>query len=66
MTRRNRDTAFASGSVREATPGLPKDSGSRQQTHAHQSSQSGSPAFDKEITRRGGAEEVPTIPTGAK
>jgi hypothetical protein len=34
------------------TPGRPKDSGSRQQTHPDQNSQSGSPQLDRELTRR--------------
>jgi hypothetical protein len=37
-----------------ATPGKPTDSASRQQTHPHQNSQSGSPKLDKENSRRGG------------
>lgn len=37
------------------TPGKPKDSGSRQQTHQGQSTQTGSARADREHTRRGGA-----------
>lgn len=35
------------------TPGRPKDSGSRQQTHPNQGSQSGSPKVDRQLTDRG-------------
>lgn len=50
------------GSMREsaATPGRPKDSGSRQQTHRDQTSQSGSPKLDRAMRRRGQG------PSGAK
>jgi hypothetical protein len=41
------------------TPGRPKDSGSRQQTHPDQNSQSGSPHFDRELTRRNRAPKHP-------
>jgi hypothetical protein len=37
-----------------STPGRPKESGSRQQTHPDQNSHSGSPPFDKEASERGG------------
>jgi hypothetical protein len=37
------------------TPGKPKDSGSRQQTHQEQSTQTGSPEGDRKHTERGGA-----------
>jgi hypothetical protein len=37
------------------TPGRPKDSGSRQQTHHEQGGQTGSPELDREITRGGGS-----------
>jgi hypothetical protein len=37
------------------TPGKPKDSGSRQQSHPGQSTQTGSTTADQEHTRRGGA-----------
>lgn len=37
----------------DATPGRPKDSGSRQQNHPDQTSHSGSPALDKETAERG-------------
>jgi hypothetical protein len=36
-----------------ATPGRPKDSGSRQQIHPDQAAQSGSPKFDRANTQRG-------------
>jgi hypothetical protein len=42
------------------TPGRPKDSGSRQQTHPDQGSHSGSPSFDKETTRRSGTPPKPS------
>ena len=37
------------------TPGRPKDTGSRQQNHPGQSSQTGSPKADREHTQRGGS-----------
>jgi hypothetical protein len=37
------------------TPGKPKDSGSRQQSHQGQSTQTGSSTADHEHTRHGGA-----------
>jgi hypothetical protein len=37
------------------TPAKPKDSGSRQQSHPGQSTQTGSTEADRENTRRGGA-----------
>jgi hypothetical protein len=48
------------------TPGRPKDSGSRQQTHQDQASQSGSPALDEKTTRRATTPAVPTKPASAK
>lgn len=36
------------------TPGRPKDSGSRQQTHPDQGADTGSPQLDKDLTHRGG------------
>jgi hypothetical protein len=45
------------------TPGRPKDSGSRQQTHPDQNSQSGSPHFDRELTRRNPAPKNPRDPS---
>jgi hypothetical protein len=48
-----------------ATPGKPKDSGSRQQTHKDQSSQTGSPQSDREHSDRGGSATAPK-PPGAK
>ena len=47
------------------TPGKPKESGSRQQTHPEQSTQTGSPHTDRKHTRRGGADSGPK-PPGAK
>jgi hypothetical protein len=41
------------------TPGRPKDSASRQQTHPDQNSQSGSPHLDRESTRRNPAPKHP-------
>jgi hypothetical protein len=49
----------------DATPGKPKDSGSRQQTHREQSTQTGSAPADQEHTRRGGA-GAGAKPPGAK
>ncbi|MBV8853486.1 MAG: hypothetical protein JOY91_08790 [Sinobacteraceae bacterium] len=37
------------------TPGRPKDSGSRQQTHHDQGADTGSSELDKDLTERGGA-----------
>ncbi len=48
------------------TPGRPTESGSRQQTHPGQTSQSGSAKFDREATQRGGHDPVPVKPPGAK
>jgi hypothetical protein len=47
------------------SPGKPKESGSRQQSHPGQSSQTGSPHADREHTRKGGAGSGPKLP-GAK
>lgn len=52
--------------AQDETPGKPTPSGSRQQTHTNQSSQSGSPAADRELTQRSGAHSTPTKPAGAK
>jgi hypothetical protein len=49
----------------DATPGRPKESGSRQQTHPNQNSSSGSPSFDKEATK-GGASPPRSPPDQAK
>lgn len=49
------DQQSGQGAGDSSTPGKPKDSGSRQQTHPDQSSDTGSPAADREHTRRGGA-----------
>lgn len=35
------------------TPGRPKESGSRQQTHPDQGSQTGSPQVDRHLSERG-------------
>lgn len=48
-----------------SSPGKPKESGSRQQSHPGQSSQTGSPRTDQEHTRKGGAGSGPR-PPGAK
>ncbi len=49
------------------SPGRPTDSGSRQQHHPNQKLQSGSHAFDKEASRKGGgsSKEAPK-PASAK
>jgi hypothetical protein len=52
--------------IDSATPGRPKDSGSRQQTHAGQALNSGSPSFDKETTRRTNPDPVPLKPPDTK
>jgi hypothetical protein len=49
-----------------ATPGRPKDSGSRQQTHAGQALNSGSPSFDKETTQQTDPNPVPLKPPDTK
>ena len=43
----------------------PKETGSRQQTHPGQNSQTGSPKTDREYSRGGGADAAPK-PPGAK
>jgi hypothetical protein len=48
------------------TPGRPKDSGSRQQTHPGQALNSGSPSFDKETTERTDPDPVPVTPPDTK
>ena len=53
------------GSGESMTPGRPKDSGSRQQTHAGQISQTGSPSADREHTEHSG-KSTATKPLGAK
>ena len=54
-----------SGAADSATPGKPKDSGSRQQSHHKQSTHTGAPGADREQTQRGGAGSGPK-PPGAK
>lgn len=49
MSKQRSDTAGG------ATPGRPKESGSRQQTHHDQASHSGSPKLDRALTDRGRA-----------
>jgi hypothetical protein len=58
-TPRRRSKVGATGS---ATPGKPKDSGSRQQTGRDQNSQTGSAQTDKEMTGRAGAPTKNTRP----
>jgi hypothetical protein len=48
------------------TPGRPKDSGSRQQTHPGQGLNSGSPSFDRETAQRTGPSRVPLKPPETK
>jgi hypothetical protein len=48
------------------TPGRPKDSGSRQQTHPGQALNSGSPSFDKETAQRADPGPVPLKPPDTK
>ncbi len=43
------------------TPGRPKESGSRQQTHQNQETHTGSPDLDRELTQR-----TPHTPTREK
>jgi hypothetical protein len=49
----------------KATPGRPKESGSRQQTDHDQASHSGSPKLDRVLTR-GGSEPSRQKPASAK
>lgn len=56
---------FHSAEQHASTPGKPKESGSRQQSHPGQSTHTGSPAADREHTERGGAGPGPK-PPGAK
>ena len=49
-----------------ATPGRPKDSGSRQQTQPGQAINSGSPSFNKETTQRADPNPVPLKPLDTK
>jgi len=53
------------GNPDDATPGRPSPAGSRQQTHSNQSSQSGSPQTDRDLTHKG-SNPVPAKPPGAK
>ena len=48
--RTNRDNHGEAGKT--DTPGLPKESGSREQRHPDQNSDSGNPAFDRESSQR--------------
>jgi hypothetical protein len=48
------------------SPGRPKDSGSRQQSHPDQNLQSGSGELDKKSGRKGGATKEPPKPASAK
>jgi hypothetical protein len=57
------DAAHPSG--KEATLGRPKESGSRQQTHPDQGSQSGSHEIDERASH-GRTPAVPARPAGAK
>lgn len=54
------------GSPPPTTPGRPEDSGSRQQTHKNQATQSGDPKFDKEATEKSGKRPAGVIPPGPK
>jgi hypothetical protein len=47
------------------TPGRPTDSGSRQQTHPNQGSQSGAPDLDREATQPR-PDAIPAKPASAK
>jgi hypothetical protein len=47
---------YHSGNRGSDMRGRPKESGSRQQTHHRQGSQTGSPKLDRELTRPGGSE----------
>jgi hypothetical protein len=53
-------------SPKPTTPGKPEDSGSRQQTHKHQSTQTGSPDLDRDASRRSDVPPVPVVPPNAK
>jgi hypothetical protein len=59
MSKQRSDTAG------RPTPGRPKESGSRQQTHHDQTSHSGSPELDRALTHRGRTPN-PSKPASAK
>jgi hypothetical protein len=54
-----------SNTAGRATPGRPKEAGSRQQTHHDQASHSGSPKLDRALTHRGRTPS-PSKPASAK
>jgi hypothetical protein len=62
----SRDAGQTGADAHRATPGRPTQSGSRQQTQPDQSSQSGSPAADRDMTHGSGPDPVPTKPAGEK
>ena len=62
----SKNTGHTAGDSQSATPARPTQSGSRQQTHPNQSSQSGSPATDRDMSHRSGSKPVPAKPPGAK
>jgi hypothetical protein len=59
-------TKVPDSDIESATPGRPKDSGSRQQTHPGQVLNSGSPSFDKEASQRTDSKPVPLKPPATK
>lgn len=65
-TESSKGKPFKRGSPESTTPARPNESSSRQQTHKDQASQTGSPDFDKEATRRTKTPPVPIKPPGAK
>ncbi len=59
-------TGVPHSDAESVTPGRPRDSGSRQQTHPGQALNSGSPSFDKESTQRTNPNSVPLKPPESK
>jgi hypothetical protein len=67
MTTHTSDRKSHTAAPATNTPGRPKDSGSRQQTHPDQGMQSGSGELDKSAReKKGGSAAQGTKPTSAK
>jgi hypothetical protein len=62
----NKSSSDAKRDSRSSTPGKPRSTGSRQQTHPNQNSQSGSEEFDKASTSGGGEPAEGAKPSSAK
>jgi hypothetical protein len=65
MNQKSTDGKRAGSDSHDATPGRPNSTASRQQTQPDQTSQSGSPAVDRDFSEKG-ANPVPAKPPGAK